>query len=300
MLTTPESVEIFANRPAAVAIDGTTHAGKSSLAKDLGETYNVPVIAIGVIWRGLSRYLLDAGMIKQGDTPDLLRAKLEPALGDLYEGDGEAEQNVWEILDKVGDPVKTYGEKSLRAPDVASVVSLFSPFPAIRNAVRGGITDRVVDLYIAQKPPLFVVADGRNFVPLIEAAKGTAFLKLALTCDPEEAARRQCLYRGQDPAHDSANFQASLANIIKRTATDASSTVHPPAVEADAIVYARSGQPDNHRSHIRRGVGVQATQENRQVHIETSRLSLENTLSIGRHLVAEALEYHLKQSTPHP
>lgn len=149
-----------------VAIDGPAGAGKSTVARAVAEALGFTYLDTGAMYRCVALASL------RGDVPPAdLAARVEISLGDRVELDGQ----------DVSDAIRT-AEVSERASQVAAE-------PAVRRA-----------MVAAQRRIMSSgdwVAEGRDIGTVVAP---DAELKVFLTADPEERARRRAVQLGLDVA----------------------------------------------------------------------------------------------------
>jgi cytidylate kinase len=183
-----------------IAIDGPAGAGKSTVAKavagELGFTY------------------LDSGAMYRAVALAALRRGAEPsAVAD-------------EVTIELGDRVRVDGEDvtaAIRAPDVSAAASEAAADPAVRRA-----------LVIQQRRLLAGgdwVAEGRDIGTVVAPDAG---LKVFLTADPAERARRRALELGLD-------VDAVLADQARRDERDQTRTHSPLEPAPGAVVLDTTG-----------------------------------------------------------
>jgi cytidylate kinase len=150
-----------------VAIDGPAGAGKSSVARGVAAELGFTYLDTGSMYRAVALAAAERG----ADPPSVARAlKIEP-LGDRI------------LLDGVDVTAK------IRAPEVSEAASRAAADPAVRRAV------------VEQQRRLLDtgdwVAEGRDIGTVVAPS---AEVKVFLTADPEERARRRAAELGIDPA----------------------------------------------------------------------------------------------------
>lgn len=187
-----------------VAIDGPAGSGKSSVARLVAARLRLPHLDTGGFYRAATLVALRAGV----DVEDA--AAIVAALKgmDISSRDG---------LTVIGDEVV---EGAIRDREVTSAVSVVSAHPAVRE-----ILVREQRQWVADRGGSAVV-EGRDIGTVVFP---DAPVKVFLTADEAERARRRARERGEDPA-------AHLQAIRTRDALDGSRPVSPMTAAADAVV----------------------------------------------------------------
>jgi cytidylate kinase len=181
-----------------IAIDGPAASGKGTLAKRLAVHFGLPHLDTGLLYRGVARMLLDAGM---------------PLT------DAAAAEEAARTLD-----VNLLQDPRLRGAEMGEAASVVSAFQPVRDALLAFQREFTAN-------PAGAVLDGRDIgtvvCPLADA-------KLFVTAAPEERARRRHLElvgRGE-----AAEFRAILDEILRRDERDRSRSTAPLRAADDAVV----------------------------------------------------------------
>ena len=190
-------------RGPVVAIDGPAGAGKSTLARALGEELRLPYINTGVMYRSVAARALEGGL-NPGDADALSRLAGELAFT-LDEGSPRAL-----LVD--GRPVGS----ELTSAEVERLVSLVARHPEVRSVLR------------AEQRRLGAggsVIEGRDIGTVVFP---DADVKVFLRAEPDErAGRRQAERRSSDPA---------LAEALeRRDSLDARTNPLVPAPDAHPV-----------------------------------------------------------------
>ena len=187
-----------------VAIDGPAGSGKSSVSRLVAGRLRLPHLDTGGYYRAATLAALRAGVDPE-DAEGILRV-----LGD------------YEISSR--DGLTTLGaeivESAIRGPEVTAAVSRVSAHPEVRAV-------------LVEKQREWVVARGGSGVVEGRDIGSVVFpeapVKIFLTADEEERARRRARERGEDPAEH-------LEAIRRRDAIDGSRLASPMTVAEDAVV----------------------------------------------------------------
>ena len=151
-----------------IAIDGPAGAGKSTVARAVADALDFTYLDTGAMYRCVALATLRAG--GQAD-PGQIASTVTIELGDRVLLDGE------DVTD------------AIRAPEVSERASQVAAQPAVRRAM------------VQQQRSIMRrgdwVAEGRDIGTVVEP---DAELKIFLTADPAERARRRAAQLGTDPA----------------------------------------------------------------------------------------------------
>lgn len=179
-----------------IAIDGPAASGKGTLGKRLAEHFGFAHLDTGLLYRGVARALLDAGL----------------PLDDV-----EAATRAAERLD-----VDALDEDRLRGAEMGEAASVVAAFPPVRAAL-------VEFQRRFSRRPEGAVLDGRD---IGTAICPDADVKIFVTASPEERARRrhrELVRRGEDVP-----YETVLADIRRRDARDSGRSTAPLRAAEDA------------------------------------------------------------------
>lgn len=187
-----------------VAIDGPAGSGKSSVARLVAARLKLPH--------------LDTGGFYRAATLLALRADADPHDADAVVGVLEGvEISSLDGLTVIGDEIV---ESAIRDREVTSYVSQVSVHPRVREI----LVDKQ-RRWVANRGGSAVV-EGRDIGTVVFP---DALVKIYLTADEDERARRRARERGEDPS-------AHLEAIRHRDSIDGSRQVAPLTAAADAVV----------------------------------------------------------------
>ena len=198
-----------------IAIDGPAGSGKSTVATAVAARLGLRRLDTGAMYRAVTLLALRSGI-------------------DLRDGEACA-CLARDMVLEMGDGVLLNGEDvsaAIRTPEVDAAVSIVAAHPAVRT-----------ELVKRQRAWIEAhdggVVEGRDIGSVVVP---TAKMKLYLTADPEERARRRAeqhsgvaLEAGADPA-------ATEAAISRRDDLDSSRTASPLVVADGAIVVDTTGR----------------------------------------------------------
>jgi len=204
-----------------IAIDGPAAAGKSTVAALLADRLNAMLFDTGSLYRAVTLAALQRGISPHdadglaalvGDVDIALRA---PSVADGRIADVllDGEDVTWLV----------------RTPEVDRWVSAVSAHAGVRSALLP------VQRRIAANIPVVMVGRdiGTSVIP-------DAGVKIYLDATPEERARRrtdELVARGND-----ADYDAILAEILRRDHADSTRSISPLERAADAVVIATDGK----------------------------------------------------------
>lgn len=268
-----------------IEYDGTGRSGKGTVVNHLGETYEgVATDETGADYRAVTRGLIMLETIKVGMPSERVRQQLTRiTLNEL--SDMAANRRAI---------VEQYGLSSLYEPDVAELVSRVASVPHVRTAVKLGFERRVKQVRDDGNYHTLVI-DGRHLSPVIEGIDGADLvLRTHVSCDPLEAARRECARRGVKVA--SPDGQAILESIQQRNNDDARRLIDPVKPDVDAIEYGYDHKEQRTeaplepipRPVIKLGVGILAVTTRRQVHFNTTYFPKDTMLAAASQMFEEA------------
>ena len=190
-----------------IAIDGPAGAGKSTVAQAVARALGITYLNSGAMYRCVALAALRAGVgLDDGVGLERLIRGLEIALADggvLLNGEDVSE--------------------AIRAPEVASAASRVSVHPEVREA----IVERQRALIAAGD----YVAEGRDIGTVVAP---DAEVKVFLTADPAERARRRAAELGSDPG-------LVLREQTMRDERDRSREHSPLAPAVDAVPVDTTG-----------------------------------------------------------
>ncbi len=184
--------------PLVIAIDGPAASGKGTLARRLAAHFDLPHLDTGLLYRATARALIEA----------------ERPLGDVAAAVAAARSLA--LLD--------FDEAVLRGREMGEAASVVAAMPAVR--------DTLIEAQRAfARRPEGAVLDGRDIGTVICP---DAVAKIYVTATPRVRAQRRALeLAGRGGAVD---FDAILADIVKRDARDASRDVAPLRAASDAVM----------------------------------------------------------------
>src|SRR5947209_17638346 len=178
-----------------VAIDGPAGAGKSTVARGVADRLGFTYLDSGAMYRCVA-----LAALRRGVEPEEVAAEVEIELGDLVQLDGRDVS------------------QDIRGPEVSEAASRAAADPVVREAM------------VAQQRRMLSsgnwVAEGRDIGTVVAPQ---AEVKVFLTADPGERARRRAAELSLDPA-------GVLAEQTIRDARDTGREHSPLAPAADAVV----------------------------------------------------------------
>ncbi len=198
-----------------IAIDGYASCGKSTIAKQLAARLNYRYIDTGAMYRAVTLYAIENGLIKDKVDTDKLIASLDKIeINFVYNAQtGKSET----LLN--GRRV----EKEIREMYVSQWVSEVAAIAEVRKFL------------VAQQQKMgkdgAIVMDGRDIGTVVFPQ---ADLKLFLTASPKERARRR--YKELLEKGEKVTFEEVLENVEKRDRIDSTREVTPLTQADDAVV----------------------------------------------------------------
>lgn len=201
-------------RRIAIAIDGHSSTGKSTLARQLAHELGYVYIDSGAMYRAVTLYALENGLLEDDLDADALFSVL-PELDIRFElnpesGNSEVMLNGRNI------------EKKIRGMEVSSQVS--------RVAALGPVRDKLVALQRSMAKDGGVAMDGRDIGTVVMP---DAELKIFMTASPEVRASRR--YKELLDKGESIHYDEVLRNVRERDYLDSTRQISPLLKAEDAI-----------------------------------------------------------------
>lgn len=201
-----------------VAIDGPAGSGKSTIAREVAERYGFEKLDTGALYRTCATVCADEGVELDDEAAVVDRSR---EIDIRFDAHGEATRISADGRD-VSDEIRT--------PRIDRIVSQVSAYPGVREAMLP------VQRRFAEGRD--VVAEGRDIGTVVFPE---ADLKVFLTADPRERARRRVLQRHEHDAEApsaetiEAEVDQTLADLERRDALDSSRAVAPLVAAEDAV-----------------------------------------------------------------
>ncbi len=190
----------------SVAIDGPAGAGKSTIAKIVGEKFNLMYINTGAMYRAVTLKAMNAN-ISESNVEDLV--KIVESLEMHFEEDRLFVNNE-DLTDMINMPI------------ISNNVSKYAAVPEIREILVK------LQQNIAKK--FNVIMDGRDIGTVVLT---NATFKFYLTASSEERAKRR--YEELISKAIEVDYNTILSDIIKRDYIDTNREVNPLTKAKDAI-----------------------------------------------------------------
>lgn len=198
-----------------IAVDGFSSCGKSTMAKSLAKKLDYIYIDTGAMYRAVSLYCLEAGLVENGVVDE---ESLKLALGQInisfqkdVDGNNITLLNLLDVSDEI---------RSMR---VSNLVSAVSAIPFVR--------EKLVELQRSFSKDGGVILDGRDIGTVVFP---NAEFKVFLKADAGVRAKRrfdELKSKGQNVDYDEI-----LENIEKRDYMDTHRAVSPLKQAKDAVV----------------------------------------------------------------
>lgn len=203
-----------------IAIDGFSSSGKSTMAKDLAQTIGYTYIDTGAMYRAVTLYCLQNGIITdKGIDTGLLKSEIEKIRIDLEKNPKTGKRETF--LNGINV------EEDIRKMEVANWVSPIATIGFVRQAL--------VALQQKMGKRKGIVMDGRDIGTVVFP---NAELKLFITASPEVRAQRrvdELKAKGEQVSYDEV-----LENIKMRDHIDSTRNESPLKQAPDAIVLDNS------------------------------------------------------------
>jgi cytidylate kinase len=190
----------------SVAIDGPAGAGKSTIAKIIGEKFNLMYINTGAMYRAVTLKAMNAN-VSENNVADLV--KIVESLEMHFEED-HLFVNKEDLTDRINMPI------------ISNNVSRYAAVPEIREILVK------LQQNIAKK--FNVIMDGRDIGTVVLA---DAPFKFYLTASSEERAKRR--YEELNSKGIEVDYNTILSEIVKRDYIDTHREITPLIKAEDAI-----------------------------------------------------------------
>lgn len=200
-----------------IAIDGPAGSGKSTIAREVASRFGFSKLDTGAMYRSVALTALQRGIsLEDAEATARLARDIRITFG------AENHGNVSVFVDGVDV------SEAIRTPEVDRTVSAAAANPGVRAAM--------LDPQRRFAEGRDVVAEGRDIGTVVFPG---AELKVFLTADPRERARRRVLQRHEgceiDPAEVEAEVEQTLADIERRDALDSKREAAPLTRAEDAV-----------------------------------------------------------------
>lgn len=196
----------------SIAIDGPSGAGKSTLAKSLSKKMGYLYVDTGAIYRTIGYYAFTHG-IDPKDEQAVTASLPEIRVGLGYGGDGLQHMTL------NGEDVT----REIRLPEISMYASAVSAHPTVRA--------HLLEMQRQMARENSVVMDGRDIGTVVLP---DATVKVFLTADAEERARRRCLELEQRGTPQP--FDEVLQDIQQRDWNDSHRAAAPLKRAEDAVL----------------------------------------------------------------
>ena len=198
-----------------IAVDGYSSTGKSTFAKMVAAEYGFLYLDSGAMYRGVTLFAMEAGIIGADGAIDEARLQKEIGTLDLHFGRAEGVTRLY-----LGERCI---ESEIRTLQVSSYVSPVSAIPFVRNYV----DDRLHAFSEGGR----VIMDGRDIGTTVFP---NAEVKIFMTADEQVRAQRrydEMVAKGQNPS-----LEEVLANLKERDYIDSHRETSPLRRADDAYV----------------------------------------------------------------
>lgn len=207
-------------QPIIIAIDGFSSSGKSTMARRLASAIGYRYIDSGAMYRAVTLFALEAGLIGADGTPD--SEALEAALPHIHiDFEPQADGTQHTILNGVDV------ESEIRRLRVSNAVSPVAALPAVRHAL--------VAMQKEMGRSRGIVMDGRDIGTVVFP---DAELKIYVDASAETRAQRR--FKEMVDKGASVSYEEVLANVVHRDHIDTTREESPLRRADDAIAIDNS------------------------------------------------------------
>lgn len=207
-------------QPIIIAIDGFSSSGKSTMARRLASAIGYRYIDSGAMYRAVTLFALEAGLIGADGTPD--SEALEAALPHIHiDFEPQADGTQHTILNGVDV------ESEIRRLRVSNAVSPVAALPAVRRAL--------VAMQKEMGRSRGIVMDGRDIGTVVFP---DAELKIYVDASAETRAQRR--FKEMVDKGASVSYEEVLANVVHRDHIDTTREESPLRRADDAIAIDNS------------------------------------------------------------
>ena len=207
-------------QPIIIAIDGFSSSGKSTMARRLASAIGYRYIDSGAMYRAVTLFALEAGLIGADGTPD--SEALEAALPHIHiDFEPQADGTQHSILNGVDV------ESEIRRLRVSNAVSPVAALPAVRHAL--------VAMQKEMGRSRGIVMDGRDIGTVVFP---DAELKIYVDASAETRAQRR--FKEMVDKGASVTYEEVLANVVHRDHIDTTREESPLRRADDAIAIDNS------------------------------------------------------------
>ena len=207
-------------QPIIIAIDGFSSSGKSTMARRLASAIGYRYIDSGAMYRAVTLFALEAGLIGADGTPD--SEALEAALPHIHiDFEPQADGTQHTILNGVDV------ESEIRRLRVSNAVSPVAALPAVRHAL--------VAMQKEMGRSRGIVMDGRDIGTVVFP---DAELKIYVDASAETRAQRR--FKEMVDKGASVTYEEVLANVVHRDHIDTPREESPLRRADDAIAIDNS------------------------------------------------------------
>lgn len=203
-----------------IAIDGHSSCGKSTMAKDLARELNYIYIDTGAMYRAVTLYALEKGLIsEQGIDEAILQREMEHVMITFVMNPETGRPDTY-LNGK-------YVEDKIRSMEVSKHVS--------QVAALGFVREAMVDLQRLMGEAKGVIMDGRDIGTVVFP---DAELKVFVTASAEIRAQRR--YDELKAKGEACDYDEILQNVLERDRLDSTREISPLRKADDAIVLDNS------------------------------------------------------------
>jgi cytidylate kinase len=204
-------------RTPVIAVDGPAGSGKSSVCRGVADRLGLRYLDTGAMYRAMTWAMLDARV----DVDDPEAVASAAAAVSIISGTEPLDPTIHVGATNVAGPI--------RGDEVTAAVSAVSAVPAVRERLVAIQRDEVAAALAAGSG---IVVEGRDITTVVLP---DADLKVFITADPEERARRRAA-QDVDLGKDEVDVEDTQTALLERDAKDSGRAASPLAIAPDAVV----------------------------------------------------------------
>jgi cytidylate kinase len=204
-------------RTPVIAVDGPAGSGKSSVCRAVADRLGLRYLDTGAMYRAMTWAMLDAAV--DVDDPHAVASAMDTV--SIVSGTDPLAPTIHVGAIDVAGPI--------RGDEVTGAVSAVSAVPAVRERL---VQIQRAEVSTALTAGTGIVVEGRDITTVVLP---DADLKVFITADPEERARRRAV-QDADLGKGAVDVAETQNALLERDAKDSGRAASPLTVASDAVV----------------------------------------------------------------